>query len=111
MEGFGFRVILLSSESGKSKSGYYEKSKVFINLAHAFEVNLGDSKVDYEGTPEREDREIKSNGFFAVGMGYQFLNRFSTEFRYCTNRNLLGNYVDWDTSHKGFAIILGYKLF
>ncbi|NIK92608.1 porin family protein [Mangrovimonas sp. CR14] len=85
-----------------------EKSKLFINASHAFVINFGDSKVDFDG---RSDLDIKSQGFFAFGLGYKFMDRMSAEIRYSTNRNLLGEYGNWNTNFTSVSVILGYTFF
>ena len=54
--------------------------------------------------------DIRTGGSFAMGGGAAF-KKISAEIRYSTDRNLLNDYVYWNTDYRRMALILGYKLF
>lgn len=86
-------------------------SKIFVNLSYLFEYNF-DSSIKFEGENGNligRPIEIKSRDGISLGGGYR-LDRYSLEFRYNTNRNILGS-SGWDTKYKAFSIILGYTIF
>ncbi len=53
---------------------------------------------------------IRTGGSFAMGGGAAF-KKISAEIRYSTDRNLLNDYVYWNTDYRRISLILGYKLF
>jgi hypothetical protein len=54
--------------------------------------------------------EINSRASFAFGGGIAF-SKLSAEFRYYTKRDLLRDYVSWNTDYQRFSIILGFRIF
>jgi len=46
-----------------------------------------------------------------MGIGYKQNDRYSLEIRYQTNREILGNYLSWNSEYKTLSIIFGYSLF
>lgn len=77
-------------------------SKFFINgsLIYDFAIN---SKVRY--------LDASSGINFAFGLGYNYKKTYSVEFRYHTNRDLLTNYVSWNSNYRTVSIIFGYSIF
>lgn len=68
------------------------------------------SKSNIEFQSE-EDLEIKTNGNFAFGIGYNYQNKAGIELRGHTNRNLLSGYLGWQSNYSTLSVILGYNLF
>lgn len=85
-----------------------KQSKIFLNAGFVFDIS-GNSIIDFDSN-SAEDLEITSNINFYLGAGYKFLNRFSVEARYMTNRDLF-NYTHWSNDYKNVSLILGYTLF
>jgi len=87
-------------------------SKIFINASYIFDFS---SKSFIEFT--RNDgsnlsvSEIGTSSNLAMGIGYKQNDRYSLEIRYQTNRDILGNYLFWNSKYKTLSIIFGYSLF
>ena len=79
-----------------------KSSKIFINGSFISEIIL-DSKV--------RNLDVKSDVNFAMGLGYNYNNMYSVELRYQTNRDVLTNYILWNSEYKTISVIFGYTLF
>jgi hypothetical protein len=55
--------------------------------------------------------EVRTDTNLFLGFGYEFKNKYSIELRYNSGRNLLTNFISFDTSYTGFAFNFGYTLF
>lgn len=60
---------------------------------------------------EYSELEILSGNNFALGVGYKYNNKFSSELRIQTSKNLLQGYNYWESNYNTVSIILGYTLF
>jgi len=85
-----------------------KQSKIFLNAGFVFDIS-GNSIIDFD-SDSAEDLEINSNINFYLGAGYKFLDRFSVEARYLTNRDVF-NYTQWSNDYKTLSLIFGYTLF
>lgn len=83
-----------------------EKSKIFLNAAYTFDFSFN-SSIDFKNA---ESWELMTGNNIALGLGFNF-DRFSAEFRYYTNRNVLVNYLYLDSEYSTVSFILGYKIF
>ena len=88
-----------------------ENSKIFLNGS----LVLGfakDSKIDYARTdPSNVDLDISSGNNLAFGVGYKQNNKYSIELRYLTKRQVLDDYVAWNSDYKTVSVIFGYSIF
>jgi hypothetical protein len=48
---------------------------------------------------------------FAFGIGYTKNNKFSLEFRYETDRDILQSYIDFNSRYQNMSLMVGYRLF
>jgi len=85
-----------------------EQSKIFLNSAFVIDFNSSKSIVDFSSSAP--DLEIKSKINFAFGIGYKFLDRFSLEVRYFTNRKFFEVFT-WSNKYRTLSAVVGYKLF
>ena len=46
-----------------------------------------------------------------MGVGYNYNQKYSVEFRYHTNRDILTDYNAWNSDFKTISIIFGYTIF
>lgn len=87
-------------------------SKIFINASYIFDLS---SKSSIEFTrndgSNLNSLEIETRNNLAMGIGYKQNDRYSLEIRYQTNREILGNYLSWNSEYKTLSIIFGYSLF
>ncbi len=80
-----------------------KESKIFINGSFIYDFAIN-SKV--------RSLDAKSHGVnFAFGIGYNYNNRYSLEFRYHTSRDILTDYVAWTSDYKTASVIFGYSVF
>lgn len=79
-----------------------EKSKFFINSSFIFDFALN-SKVS--------QLDVLSAANLALGIGYNYNNSYSVEFRYHTNREILADYQAISSDYKTISIIFGYSIF
>lgn len=88
-----------------------ENSKLFFNVSYiydfVFESNFEFARVD-GSVLEVLDVNTRSN--LGIGLGYKQNDRFSLEFKYYTNREVLGKFVFWNTEYKTLSLIFGYTL-
>jgi len=84
-----------------------DKSKVFINGSFVMGMSL-DSKVDFENG---EDLDIKTKTNLALGVGYNFKSKYSVEFRYFTNTDVIDGSSSWSSNYNAMSFILGYSIF
>lgn len=94
---FGIRYYLFLNES----------SKVFMNASFVLDIS-SNSAVKFDSDSEFE---IHSRNNYALGLGYKYNDRFCTEFRYQSSRDILSNYVYWDSDYKTLSLIIGYTIF
>lgn len=84
-----------------------ESSKVFINGSFVYDISFN-SVIDFNYS---KDLEINNGVNFAFGIGYKRNNKYSLELRYLTSRDVLNEYVSWDSQYKTLSVIFGYTLF
>lgn len=89
-----------------------DSSKLFLNLSYVIDLNL-DSELDFYRMDNslHSNLDVKSRGNIAMGMGYKFKDTYSIELRYHTNREILGNYTDWNSEYRAVSFIFGYSFF
>ena len=87
------------------------QSKLFVNAQYIFDYNLTNKFefIDGMGRPANT-LEGKSAQNFSYGIGYQYNNKYSVEFKYFTGRNILANYTFWSTNYQNISIIFSYNL-
>ncbi|WP_133526246.1 hypothetical protein [Flavobacterium sp. 245] len=83
-----------------------QKSKIFVNVAYV--ATLG-GKFTYES--QHINLDGKAQGNFALGLGYNFKNKISTEIRYNTSKNLLNNYMPYSTNFSNLDLLVSYTVF
>ncbi len=86
-------------------------SKLFINALYIkdFSINSSITFSRKDGSYLNEI-EIGSWKNLAFGLGYNY-NKFSFELRLETPRNILINYIYWNSDYKTISVIMSYKLF
>ena len=56
-----------------------------------------------------ESYKLQSSPSYAFGGGFVY-KKYSAEFRYYANRDILNNYVRWDSDYKRLSLILGFRI-
>ena len=89
-----------------------EKSKLFINVAFIKSLNLN-SKIAFNNTINNSyySIDIRPVDTIAFGFGYKYLNKYSIEFRYGLEQDLLRNYKQWYSSYNLSSLVFGYTIF
>lgn len=83
-----------------------DHSKLFINGSLIFNFNLK-GKVEFTNYNDIDIKEKINLGF---GFGYKFKDKYSLEYRYHPNKELL-NYIDLTSNFQNSSLIFGYTLF
>lgn len=88
-------------------------SKIFTDISYILDFNAKNSfvKLMVPAGSTMNSLEVRSSKNFGLGIGYNYKNKYSIEMRYQTSREILGEYVYWDSSYKTSSIIFGYSLF
>ncbi|GAA4893892.1 hypothetical protein GCM10023311_18180 [Flaviramulus aquimarinus] len=79
-----------------------DSSKIFVNGLFLYDLPM-DSKIGL--------LDISSSSNIALGIGYNFNKKYSLELRYHTNRDVLGDFIAWNSEYKTLSFIAGYNLF
>jgi hypothetical protein len=53
--------------------------------------------------------DVRTENSYAIGGGAEF-KKISAEIRYSTHRNLLRDYINWNTDYHRISLILGFKI-
>ena len=88
-----------------------EHSKLFLNISPVFDF-AGKSKIEFRsGGGATSALEINSIPSISFGLGYKVHSKYALEFRSMPNRELLGNYVSWDSNYRTITLIFSYSIF
>ncbi len=66
---------------------------------------------EQENGGELSELYISTNICLGIGAGYKYNDKYSIEVRYYLNRDILTDYVNWNSNFKSLNIVLGYTLF
>lgn len=81
---------------------------IFMNGLYVLNLTNSNSVIDFKyGT----DLSINNSANVALGMGFKYRNKYSIEGRYQTNREILNQYIHWNSDYKTFSIVFGYTIF
>ncbi|KJD31329.1 tRNA modification GTPase [Tamlana sedimentorum] len=87
-------------------------SKIFINASYVLDLFSKSSiELTRSDGSSVNSLEINSRNNLALGIGYKHNDRYSVEIRYQTNREIIGNYLYWNSEYKTLSLIFGYSLF
>jgi hypothetical protein len=87
-----------------------DKSKLFINAVFSLDFNNSDKQIEYSN-PSQFDLDIKTRNNFGLGIGYNFDNKYSVEFRHNTKREILDGYIFFSGDYSSSSIIFGVNIF
>jgi hypothetical protein len=75
-----------------------ENSKIFINASYIFDFNFN-STIEFKKADDStyDTLEIKPRNNLGFGIGYKFKDKYGMEVRYQTSRNILGDYILWNS--------------
>lgn len=87
--------------------------KFFANASYvlSFDVNstLKFSTSDYSEVYNSLNISPRRN--LAFGFGCNYLDKYSMEARLSTGREILGDYLVWNSSYRALSVIFGYSIF
>lgn len=88
------------------------KSKLFINGSFINSISIN-SKISFDNKINNTNYsiDIRPAATVSFGFGYKYLNKYSIEFRYGMEQDLLRNYHQWYSSYNLSSLVLGYTLF
>ncbi len=86
-------------------------SKIFANISYSFNVK-SDVSIEFERGDGIKLTPLngKSGNNYAFGIGYKLKDRYSLEIRYLTSKEILENYMAWDSKLQTTSFILGYTI-
>ena len=90
-----------------------DRSKIFADVSFVVDFS-GSSNVEFSRTNDGSRFDLLDLGGgknLGLGLGYKFMDKASIGIRYQTSRNVLGEYLYWDSSYKTTSIMVGYTLF
>ncbi|MBN2613479.1 MAG: hypothetical protein JXB00_18130 [Bacteroidales bacterium] len=89
-----------------------DKSKIMLTGSYIFcTSNYSEIKFTRNDGSLLKSLDINPRRNVSFGLGYKYKDRYSLEFYYQTNRELLGDYLFWNSEYKTFSILIGYTLF
>lgn len=88
-----------------------KNSSLFVNVNYKLFEFLLHSNLDSDFINNRLEGIDFSAGTNNIGggFGFNFKSKYSLEFRYQGKRNILKNYISWNSSYSSFSLILGYN--
>jgi hypothetical protein len=85
-------------------------SKIFLDVSYIFDFNKN-SEINIDGGT---NVSIDSKNNISVGFGYKFIDKYSIDFKYQTERKTSGvstNSTLWFCNYNSVSISLGYTIF
>ncbi|MFN8205928.1 MAG: hypothetical protein U0T82_00770 [Bacteroidales bacterium] len=89
-----------------------DTAKIFVNASVVVDFS-GNSSIWFSqqnGSPI-QTLAVNARRNLAFGIGYKYKEKYSMEVRYHTNREILGDYVFWNSKYSTLSFIFGYTLF
>jgi hypothetical protein len=87
------------------------KSKIFANISYIYAINLN-SRFFYERNEYVvKEFDVRNGSNVALGLGFNYLNRYALELRYNFNRDMLLTYNRYTADYSPLSLILSYNLF
>ncbi|MDR2206046.1 MAG: tRNA modification GTPase [Flavobacteriaceae bacterium] len=89
-----------------------DKSKLFIDAQYVWDVAMKLS-VEFKRADGSvyQSLESQTRRNIAFGLGYNYNNKYGVAVKYYTNRNILGDYLFWQSKYKNIALVLSYNVF
>ncbi|SEA60554.1 porin family protein [Psychroflexus halocasei] len=81
--------------------------KIFLNGAFIIDVPISNSELSF--AEQRSSITIESGTNIGLGAGIKFKNKFSLEFRYLTERELLIKHQNVSAKYESLTFVLGYS--
>ena len=91
---------------------FNDDSKIFANISYIFSFS-NNSVIDFSRSDGSSVSSLKINSRrnIGLGVGYKFLDRYSMEIRYQTNKDILAKYANWSSGYRTLCLVWGYSIF
>lgn len=91
---------------------FNDKSKLFLNVSYIFDFSIN-SNIEFTRSDGSlfKTLNIVTRRNIALGVGYKYKDKYGLEIRYQTGREILGEYMYWNSTYRTLSIIFGYSLF
>ncbi len=86
-----------------------DKLKLFFNASYVINFTLSSTLKSVDSS--LIDLNILSRNNLALGIGFNYQNKFNLELRHGLSRSILVNYVYWDSNYQNTFVIFGYTIF
>jgi hypothetical protein len=88
------------------------KSQIFLNVFYAMDFGIK-AKINQKSAVNSIANTlfIRTSFNFGFGLGYKFHDKIHFEMRYQPNREILVDYLFWNSNYSSLSIVLGYTLF
>ncbi|QQV01398.1 MULTISPECIES: outer membrane beta-barrel protein [Chryseobacterium] len=83
-------------------------SQLFTNISYTIPIS-GKTDVNYEFNTDLYSNRTGQK--FEFGIGYKYIDKFSSEIRFQSNQDLVPREADFSSKLQSFSLILGYTLF
>ncbi|RAV30218.1 outer membrane beta-barrel protein [Sinomicrobium soli] len=89
-----------------------DQSRLFVNAFYITDIKM-DGSLEFKRADDSvyNTLEVEGRQNLALGLGYKFRDRYSVEIRFQTAREVLGDYLSWNSDYQKIEFILGYTLF
>lgn len=83
---------------------------IFVNASYILDFSFN-SVVEYTRADGSllNSLVIDSRNNLAVGIGYKYKGKYNLEFRYHTNRHILGDHINWSSDYKTLSFVFGFS--
>lgn len=89
-----------------------DKSKLFANVSCVFDFPYNSSIQFFRINGSLHSAiEINSSLNIALGVGFKYNDKYSLEIRYNRNRNIVSEYLFWNSNYNSLNVICGFSLF
>ena len=87
-------------------------SKLFVNISYVFDFSSKSSiEIKRSDNSTYNSLDVKSRNNLAFGIGYKLNDKYGLEMRYQTSREILSDFVFWNSNYNTLSIIFGYSFF
>ncbi len=86
------------------------ESVIFVNASYILDYSIH-SVVEFTRSDGSllNSLVVDSRNNLAAGIGYKYKGRYILEFRYHTNRHILGDQVFWSSDYKNLSLVFGFS--
>ena len=88
------------------------QSKIFANVSYVFDFAF-DSSIEFSKQDGSllNGLDVSAKRNVAMGVGYNFKDRYGLEIRYYARRGILRRYSRWSSDYRVLSMVLGYSFY